>query len=306
MRKIISLVWRTEKTVGGDAEASSTSGRTALARVPSARAGGIGSFGALATMLAVAVAPLSTGCGEADATDGSPKSRTNESGEIERHLRRITADDPPARPFPTIAQRPTTTVLPDTAAGQEPPSEAARARALSEAHVHEHGHVVEPSVAPAPETAAAAAEEPAPRVATAPPAPAPDPESVPRPEANPAEETSSAPSQVELTRVVVARAVTDREPVGAAPFGDDVEQLFLFVEARNDGSPTTLAVRWIAPDGTRGRAVDLEIPTSRRWRTWATTRRTHDRPGRWTAVVTDPAGRELGRRTFEVSSAPSA
>jgi len=265
---------------------------------------------------------LATACGESGPADGAPKSRTNEGGEIERHLRHIASDGPAARPFPTVAQRPTTAVLPDTetAPGEQAASEAARARAISEAHVHEHEHVDEPEVTEptaATETHVAeahAAEEHADaHPAEAHPAEArPAEAQVAQAEEVPAAEASADPAeppaapQVHLARVVAASSVVNREPAGAAPFSASVQEIYLFVEARNDGSPTTLEVRWIAPDGTPGRPVELQIPTSRRWRTWATTRRIHDRPGQWTAVVTDAAGRELGRSAFEISTAPSA
>ncbi|MCB9596916.1 MAG: DUF2914 domain-containing protein [Sandaracinaceae bacterium] len=110
---------------------------------------------------------------------------------------------------------------------------------------------------------------------------------------------------VELSRVIVARRIEDREPVGLAPFDGDVDELFVFLDARNDGAPATLQVRWDAPDGTPGRAIDLQVPTARRWRTWATTNRVRGRAGTWTVVVTDASGREIARRSFTVD-APAA
>ena len=65
-------------------------------------------------------------------------------------------------------------------------------------------------------------------------------------------------------------------------------------------------MRWVQPDGTELRAVELDIPTSRRWRTWATTNRVSGRVGTWTAVVRDGAGNELARERFDVAPAPSA
>jgi hypothetical protein len=119
-----------------------------------------------------------------------------------------------------------------------------------------------------------------------------------------AADAASEPPPVELARVVVARDVEGREPVGAAPFADDVERVYLFVEARNDGPEgASLAVEWIGPEGTRGRPIALEVPVAPRWRTWATTRRVQGRPGRWTVVVRS-AERELARRAFEVRPAP--
>lgn len=171
-----------------------------------------------------------------------------------------------------------------------------------------------------------AASEPAvPVVAPAPRAPAPPvvPPAGRRPEAvveavaepPPAEAvaevvagdgTPELESNVQLVRVVVASGVEAREPVGSAPFAPGVERVFLYVEARNDGGPGTISVRWVQPDGTVLPSIELEIPPSRRWRTWATTTRVRSRAGAWTAIVTDAAGRELARESFVVAESPSA
>ena len=234
---------------------------------------------------------LTFGCGRAAPAESSPKSRANEQGEIERHLRDIRRHAPEA-PSPTARREAPTETIEANAAVETSEanaaaemSEAARAQEISATHVHEHEHVDEPVFAQRGDAQPSAA--------------------LPTPPAEHATDEAT-PLEITLSRVVVARAITEREPVGLSPFTHDVQRLYVFIEARNAGVPTTLEVRWIAPDGTAGQPIELALPTARRWRTWATTRRVHDRPGTWTAVVRDARGEERGRSTFEVSAAPSA
>lgn len=215
---------------------------------------------------------LALGCGEAEpgdeVGDDTPKTRSNERGEIERHLGGD-RDGPPSE------------------VGAQPRAEAEP----EPRRVRTARRVIEP--APEPE-------------ATPERAPEPVAEATPEPEPAPAEEPAAAPSQIEVSRVVVASAIEDREPVGAPPFAADVERVYLFVEARNDGEDSHLTVTWVEPDGTEGAPIELSIPNATRWRTWATTQRASGRPGTWSVVVKDADGAELGRERFVVESEPSA
>lgn len=162
-----------------------------------------------------------------------------------------------------------------------------------------------PFIPPAPEPIA---EAPAPAIDEAPPIveaprPMPRPAAQPRPAARREvvvvrEPVARAPG-VAIARVVPAREVVNREP-GATPDAS-AERTFLFVEAANPGEATELAISFVEPSGVEGAPIALELPTSQRWRTWATTRRTFGRPGAWTAIVRDSAGRELARREFDVA-----
>lgn len=149
---------------------------------------------------------------------------------------------------------------------------------------------------PSPPLAAAPPPpRPAPRPASAPVAPSPEP-----PVAAPA---PSAAAGLHVDRLVVARSVERREPAGAGPFPADLERVYAFVQARNEGAEEVeLAVVFVSPGGQRGAPIALRLPPAPRWRTWATTRHARE-AGTWTAVVLAPDGTELARRTFEVVAA---
>jgi len=218
---------------------------------------------------------LALGCGEAEpgdeVGDDTPKTRSNERGEIERHLGDGDRERAPSE------------------VGAEPRAEAEPARD----RVRTARRVIEPAPEPEPEAV------PEPELVTVADTDEPAPESAPV-------EAPAEPSQISVARVVVASAIEDREPAGAPPFAADVERVYLFVEARNDGSDSHLTVTWIEPDGTEGAPIELSVPSAPRWRTWATTSRASGRPGTWTAVVKDADGVELGRERFVVEAEPSA
>jgi len=162
---------------------------------------------------------------------------------------------------------------------------------------------VVPSATPAP------VAEPSPAATPSPTRPAPEPvaEARPEPAAEPAAEPEpTRSSAVSLTRAVVAQAIEGREPSGLAPIPASAERVFLFLEAANEGeAEATLEVEWIAPDGTRGEPIALEVPVAPRWRTWATTSRARGQVGAWTVVVRE-GDAELHRSRFQVTADPAA
>lgn len=208
-------------------------------------------------------------CGEP--RDPGPKSRRNDNP-IERRMQELT-------PERAERERPVAAVVPSaTPAPVAEPSPAAT-----------------PSAAPSP-------TRPAPR-----PAPEPVAEARPEPAAEPAAEPEpTRSSAVSLTRAVVAQAIEGREPSGLAPIPASAERVFLFLEAANEGeAEATLEVEWIAPDGTRGEPIALEVPVAPRWRTWATTSRARGQVGAWTVVVRE-GDAELHRSRFQVTADPAA
>ena len=228
------------------------------------------------TIVAMCVAFSLLGCGHGTGEGESPKSRRNDVGPIERELRR-TDEGSSEEPAPTAErERDVERVRPVAAARPTPRPASARERPSG---ASEAAPAAAPEALEVADAETAGTDEPAAVAAV--------------------DEAEPAPS-LELTRVVVARAVEGREPVGLPPLSVDLERAFLFVEARNDGpADATLAVEWIGPDGTHGAPIELSVPVAARWRTWATTSRVHGAAGSWTVVVR-VGERELARRSFEV------
>ena len=106
---------------------------------------------------------------------------------------------------------------------------------------------------------------------------------------------------VALRRLVIARGVEGREPVGASSSFPAGERLYAFLDAQNDtDEDVELYVTFEGPEGRSVGHVILDVPAhSPRWRTWAYSR-VIDREGEWEAVVTTMDGQEVGRARFQV------
>jgi hypothetical protein len=104
-----------------------------------------------------------------------------------------------------------------------------------------------------------------------------------------------------VARLVVARGVQSREPVGVdTVFGASEKRLFAFVEIDNaERLPGVVRVSFFDPAGAEQEPVALDVGDGARWRTWAFTRRAHT-PGMWSAVVRDERGTILASTDFEV------
>jgi hypothetical protein len=104
-----------------------------------------------------------------------------------------------------------------------------------------------------------------------------------------------------VARLIVAKEVSDREPVGAAvEFSTaDTSHLFAFVEIDNpNAEPGEVTVTWIdLASGEAQRSYVLEIGPHKRWRTWARAA-APKQAGSWAVVVTDAGGAELARTQF--------
>jgi hypothetical protein len=110
-------------------------------------------------------------------------------------------------------------------------------------------------------------------------------------------------AQIKVSRLVVARGVSGREPVGVGTSfrTQDLERVFVFVdvanEAREEGE---IVVAFAPPGGGPAHRVKLAVGAEPRWRTWATTKRARA-PGSWTAIVSTASGRELARAAFVIT-----
>ncbi|HHH11398.1 MAG TPA: DUF2914 domain-containing protein, partial [Sorangium sp.] len=111
-----------------------------------------------------------------------------------------------------------------------------------------------------------------------------------------------------VNRLVISSGVSGREPTGAANRFEAGAQrrIYAFLEVNNPNDSDSKVVVTFYPEGGRQRGgITMKVGPSRRWRTWATTRRA-TKPGVWHAVVHDLHGKVLARTSFEISAPASA
>jgi hypothetical protein len=158
---------------------------------------------------------------------------------------------------------------------------------------------------------------PAPTQTGAPPLAAlPPPDSEPPAQAKPASRrraSSAAPEppagvaaaapDLKVLRLVTARDVSGREPVGAATSfsAADLEKVYAFVELANDArAESGIVVTFTPPAAGPQRIIKLDVGPQKRWRTWAVTRKARA-PGTWAVSVADARGTVLARTSFTVT-----
>lgn len=104
-----------------------------------------------------------------------------------------------------------------------------------------------------------------------------------------------------IKRLVVTQAVEDREPVTVSEVVDAETPVIAFVELASGASEDQqVVVTFEHEKGYSAGLVNLSVPGNKpRWRTWG---RAYNikQDGRWTAVVRDSRGEELGRTQFIV------
>jgi Protein of unknown function (DUF2914) len=108
---------------------------------------------------------------------------------------------------------------------------------------------------------------------------------------------------LKVMRLVVARGIDGREPLGtAAEFSmAEVDRVFAFVELANEARITSeIAVTFTPPVGEAVQPIKLGVGTMKRWRTWAATRRAR-MPGLWSVEVLDAEGNVLARTSFTIT-----
>lgn len=144
------------------------------------------------------------------------------------------------------------------------------------------------------------------------PAAAQHTDAIAAPVADPAEQRPSVTARVtaslskglaalKIKRLVVTQAVEDREPVAVTHVVDSETPVIAFVEvASGSDEEQQVVVTFEHEAGEQVSPVNLSVPGNKpRWRTWGRTYNVN-RDGRWTAVVRDSRGEELGRTEFTV------
>lgn len=113
---------------------------------------------------------------------------------------------------------------------------------------------------------------------------------------------SEASSSLHAKRLIVAKKIDGREPVGVSRSfdGSDVGQVAAFVELSNDAREATRIVMRFEPPSSPAFEVPLEVGASPRWRTWATTKRPLEE-GTWRVRVLADDGALIAQTTFEVT-----
>jgi pyruvate/2-oxoglutarate dehydrogenase complex dihydrolipoamide acyltransferase (E2) component len=102
-----------------------------------------------------------------------------------------------------------------------------------------------------------------------------------------------------VRRLVVTHTIENREPVsGELRIGE--QPIVAFLELTSSAPVEQTVTVSFERAGTAVGLVKLSVPAhSRRWRTWAQTRRIRE-PGAWDAVVRSQEGQELSRTKFQV------
>lgn len=106
---------------------------------------------------------------------------------------------------------------------------------------------------------------------------------------------------LKIKRLVVTQAVEDREPVAVGNVVAPETPVIAFLEvASGSAEEQQVVVTFEHEAGEQAGLVNLSVPGNKpRWRTWGRTYNIN-RDGRWTAVVRDSRGEELGRTEFTV------
>ncbi len=109
---------------------------------------------------------------------------------------------------------------------------------------------------------------------------------------------------VHLKRLVLARAVENREPIEAGTTFeiDSEKRIYAFISVVNPtASESEVTVSWAPADGGRERGKTIvSVGAHPRWRTWAYTRGIQT-PGKWKVIIRNSAGEIIGEAPFEVT-----
>ncbi len=114
--------------------------------------------------------------------------------------------------------------------------------------------------------------------------------------------------ELQLTELLVAKGVENRQPVGAGtvfPAGNK-DRLYAFLNVLNPSQqPHELTVSFaFLGDGKERGTVTVRVGAQKRWRTWAFTR-VATKVGKWQVVVRDAQGKLIGTTPFEIVASPA-
>ncbi|WP_437604165.1 DUF2914 domain-containing protein [Sorangium sp. So ce590] len=119
-----------------------------------------------------------------------------------------------------------------------------------------------------------------------------------------ADEGAPAAPELQVTRLVVSKGISGREPVEpATSFASaEIDRIYAFVELSNkDLAASEIRVVFTPPDGSAPLRIPLAVGAQRRFRTWAATRKARA-AGLWSVTVSDAAGKELARASFTITT----
>ncbi len=109
---------------------------------------------------------------------------------------------------------------------------------------------------------------------------------------------SATNSTLEVLEAKSAADVEDREAVGESDSFSEGDTVAVWMAVQNNGDPDEIEVAWHF-EGDELHTFDIEIGTSPRWRTWAST--TASRTGDWSVEIRDNGGETLETIEFSVS-----
>jgi hypothetical protein len=111
------------------------------------------------------------------------------------------------------------------------------------------------------------------------------------------------PQGLEIARVLLARKVEDRKPVGeASSFSLPDERVYCYIDAKNPKGPERkLRVVW-HHDGKVFHQVRLRVGVGHVWRTWAYVRLRKGHEGNWRCAVFNEQDQRLAAKEFTVTA----
>jgi hypothetical protein len=113
--------------------------------------------------------------------------------------------------------------------------------------------------------------------------------------------TDNAGPGFKVARLVLARSIEDREPVGIANvFSKTDDQVYCFLEAKDVTKNTHVDFIWYYK-GVETARIELPVRKSSRWRTYSS-KKFGVRTGQWRVDLVDADGNVLESLSFEVHS----